>query len=135
MRKITTTFVLMISLLANVQENKDFINESQDEFNARIEWVGKAKYGMLICFGLSAQLGGVWKGEQIEEGYAEWIQASADITPQEYAMLTHTFSPKDFDANFIVETAKKAGNLLLNIGPDGNGKVPEESIKILLDVG
>ena len=30
---------------------------------------------------------------------------------------------------------KKGGNLLLNIGPDGDGKVPEESIQILLKVG
>ena len=29
----------------------------------------------------------------------------------------------------------KGGNLLLNIGPDGNGRVPEESIKILKEVG
>ena len=29
----------------------------------------------------------------------------------------------------------KGGNLLLNIGPDGNGNVPEESVKILLEVG
>ncbi len=29
----------------------------------------------------------------------------------------------------------KGGNLLLNIGPDGTGKVPEESINILLEVG
>ena len=27
------------------------------------------------------------------------------------------------------------GNLLLNVGPDGTGKVPEESIQILLKVG
>ncbi|MEN8228117.1 MAG: alpha-L-fucosidase [Bacteroidota bacterium] len=29
----------------------------------------------------------------------------------------------------------KEGNLLLNIGPDGNGIVPKESVKILLEVG
>jgi alpha-L-fucosidase len=29
----------------------------------------------------------------------------------------------------------KGGNFLLNVGPDGNGIVPEESAKILLDVG
>ncbi len=27
------------------------------------------------------------------------------------------------------------GNLLLNIGPDGNGNVPPKSIEILLEVG
>ena len=29
----------------------------------------------------------------------------------------------------------KGGNLLLNVGPDGNGKIPKESAKILLEVG
>lgn len=29
----------------------------------------------------------------------------------------------------------KGGNLLLNIGPDGNGEVPKESVKILKEVG
>ena len=29
----------------------------------------------------------------------------------------------------------KGGNFLLNIGPDGNGNVPEESVKVLLEVG
>jgi len=29
----------------------------------------------------------------------------------------------------------KGGNFLLNVGPDGNGKVPKESAKILLEVG
>ncbi len=29
----------------------------------------------------------------------------------------------------------KGGNFLLNVGPDGNGKVPKEAIEILLEVG
>ena len=32
-----------------------------------------------------------------------------DIPAQECAMLTHTFNPKDFDADLIVQTAKKGG--------------------------
>jgi alpha-L-fucosidase len=63
---------------------------------------------MFIHFGLYSQLGGVWDGKEID-GLAEWIQAEADIPAQVYAMLTHTFNPKEFDAEFIAETAKKAG--------------------------
>ncbi len=37
--------------------------------------------------------------------------------------------------NKLKDINKKGGNLLLNIGPDGNGNVPEESVKILLEVG
>ncbi len=35
----------------------------------------------------------------------------------------------------LMDINHKEGNLLLNIGPDGNGNVPEESVKILLEVG
>ena len=103
---------LLISLyLTNgliAQEKVDYLNESEDDFEHRMEWFVDAKYGMFIHFGLYSQLGGVWKGKEIAN-YAEWIQAWADIVPQEYAMLTHTFNPKNFDADFIAKTAKAAG--------------------------
>ena len=35
----------------------------------------------------------------------------------------------------MAEIAGKGGNLLLNIGPDGNGDIPEESLSILKTVG
>ena len=35
----------------------------------------------------------------------------------------------------LKEINNNGGNLLLNIGPDGNGKVPQESVDILLEVG
>lgn len=90
------------------QKTTDYVNESEKDFEERLQWFNEAKYGMFIHFGLYSQLGGVWKGKEIEN-YAEWIQAWADIPAQEYAMLTHTFNPKDFDANFIAKTAKAAG--------------------------
>jgi alpha-L-fucosidase len=43
------------------------------------------------------------------------------------------------DANTVYKTLKdinaKGGNFLLNIGPDGNGDVPPESVDILIQVG
>jgi len=36
---------------------------------------------------------------------------------------------------WIVEIASKGGNYLLNIGPDGRGYIPEESVKLLREVG
>ncbi|MCT4603914.1 MAG: alpha-L-fucosidase [Marinifilum sp.] len=99
---------LLITLLTGVQEKKDYLEESETEYEERMQWFIDAKYGMFIHFGLYSQLGGVWKNDTID-GYAEWIQARADIVAQEYTMLTHTFNPKDFDANKIVSLAKKAG--------------------------
>lgn len=106
---IITVFIFFFQFLqAQKTEYKlDFLNESQQEIDERMKWFNDAQYGMFIHFGLYSQLGGEWKGKSID-GYAEWIQSSADIPAQEYAMLTATFNPIDFDADFIANTAKKA---------------------------
>ncbi|WP_343329209.1 alpha-L-fucosidase [Polaribacter staleyi] len=107
MKNILLVFVLLLSTItANCQ--KDYTKESNEDFTERMKWFSDAKYGMFIHFGLYSQLGGEWKGKTINK-YSEWIQAYADISPQEYAMLTHAFNPTEFDADFIVSTAKKAG--------------------------
>jgi len=110
MKKTGLLFILtlMVNAFAISQEKKDYTKESKTEFTQRVKWFKDAKYGMFIHFGLYSQLGGVWKKDTIS-GYAEWIQARADITAQDYAMLTHTFNPKDFDANKIALLAKEAG--------------------------
>ena len=109
MRKIIILLITLLTAVSSHTQTKiDFVNESQNDFKNRMQWFTDAGYGMFIHFGLYSQLGGVWKGNAIE-GYSEWIQSSADIASQEYAMLTHTFNPVDFDAEFIVKTAKEAG--------------------------
>lgn len=35
----------------------------------------------------------------------------------------------------LVECVSKDGNMILNIGPDGNGNIPEEAVKRLTDIG
>ena len=58
--------------------------------------------------------------------------------------LNDTWGYKSYDHNWkslkemlfwITEIASKGGNYLLNIGPDGNGIIPEESVKILKGIG
>lgn len=89
-------------------------SESIEDYTARMQWFVEANYGMFIHFGLYSQLGGVWKGEQVR-GYAEWIQGKANIDRHEYAQLAKTFNPVQFDADFIVRTAKEAGMTYLVI--------------------
>ncbi|WP_299159111.1 alpha-L-fucosidase [uncultured Tenacibaculum sp.] len=107
-----TVYILILSLtfscFSNAQEKKYFSDESIEAFNKRMQWFKEAKYGMFIHFGLYSQLSGVYQNDTIK-GYAEWIQAKSDIAAQDYAMLTHSFNPKDFNANEIVSIAKKAG--------------------------
>lgn len=91
----------------------NFHEEPASEFLERTSWFTDAKYGMFIHFGLYSQLGGVWQGDTLKgrrnAGYSEWIQAHKDISREEYAPLINTFNPQDFDADFIVQTAKDAG--------------------------
>lgn len=110
MKKTTLVLILSLALsvFANAQETKDYSKESDAEYAARMQWFKDARYGMFIHFGLYSQLGGVWENDTTD-WYSEWIQATSDIAAQDYAMLTHTFNPKDFDADEIAKLAKDAG--------------------------
>jgi hypothetical protein len=51
---------------------QDFLNESQDAFDARMQWWRDARFGMFIHWGAYAVPAGVYEGEQIQ-GIGEWI--------------------------------------------------------------
>ena len=106
--------VLLAALPSAFVQAETSEKESLQAYNARMEWFAEAKYGMFIHFGLYSQAGGVWKGKQIKH-YAEWIQGNANIDRDEYAGLAKAFNPVDFDADFIVRTAKEAGMTYLVI--------------------
>jgi alpha-L-fucosidase len=67
------------------------------------------KFGMFIHFGLYSQLGGVWQGRQIDNGYSEQIMANAPIPLEEYAATAKTFNPTKWDPDAVVALAKAAG--------------------------
>ncbi len=52
-----------------------------------------------------------------------------------YSKFDHDFKSVSQLVGLLVETASKGGNLLLNIGPMGDGRVPEESTKGLQGIG
>ncbi len=94
---------------------KDYYHlETKAEQAERLTWFTAAKYGMFIHFGLSSQLGGRWKGNQIK-GYSEWIQAFASIKGKTYSELIKTFNPEKFNAEEIVKAAKESGMTYLVI--------------------
>jgi alpha-L-fucosidase len=76
---------------------------------ATVEQWQDRKFGMFIHFGLYSQLGGMWQGRQIDNGYSEQIMANAPIALDEYAATAKTFNPARFDADAIVALAKAAG--------------------------
>ena len=109
-----TALSLTMTLPSASAEEATLKKESIEDYNTRMQWFAEAQYGMFIHFGLYSQLGGVWQGEQVE-WYAEWIQAKKNIPREEYAKIIKDFNPVKFDADFIVQTAKKAGMTYLVI--------------------
>ncbi len=99
---------------APVNEATALKEESLQDYKARMAWFAEAQYGLFIHFGLYSQLGGQWKGEEVD-WYSEWIQASKDIPREEYAKIIHDFNPVGFDADKIVRAAKEAGMTYLVI--------------------
>lgn len=71
------------------------------------QWQSR-KFGMFIHFGLYSELGGVWKGQRIED-YNEQIRLHAHIAKDEYAAIAKQFNPSKWDPEAIVKLAQDAG--------------------------
>jgi Alpha-L-fucosidase len=52
-----------------------------------------------------------------------------------YAEFDKEFKSPDLIIKKLVECVSKNGNMLLNVGPDAQGRIPDESIKILTEIG
>jgi len=102
-KSLLTSLLLCTQLIAGEPPS-----ESDEAFNDRTKWFTDAKFGLFIHLGLYSQLAGEWKGETVE-WFAEWIQKSAKITPEEYIPLAKTFNPHALNAEDYVLRAKEAG--------------------------
>ena len=52
-----------------------------------------------------------------------------------YAAHDHHYKSAKMIIHMLVECVSKGGNLLLNVGPNAKGEIPEESVQILREVG
>ena len=52
-----------------------------------------------------------------------------------YCATDHYFKDAGMMVQKLVECVSKNGNLLLNVGPDARGNIPEESLEILKGIG
>lgn len=82
--------------------------ETKEEFDARMDWFRKAKFGMFIHWGLYAVPAGEWQGKQ-DHGCVEWIMSNLKIPYSEYQKFRDRFNPVKFDAKRWVQIAKDAG--------------------------
>lgn len=85
-----------------------FLNESQEDFDARMAWWRDAKFGLFIHWGLYAIPAGEYEGKRIP-GIGEWIMQRAPISVAEYEKYAARFNPVKFDAAEWVRIAKDAG--------------------------
>jgi len=91
-----------------VEEPKNYLNETEAETEARMEWWKDARFGMFIHWGLYAVPAGEYKGEQVE-GIGEWIMNSLNIPIAEYEQFAQEFNPTQYNAKEWVRIAKDAG--------------------------
>ena len=107
-RAVVLATAICLQSLAHAKPT--FVEESLENYTARMAWFAEAQYGMFIHWGLYAIPAGEWRGEAMQKmKYSEWIQAAMDIPREDYAELIHRFNPVEFDADLIVRTAKAAG--------------------------
>ena len=52
-----------------------------------------------------------------------------------YCPTDHNFKPAPLLIKKLVECVSKGGNMILNVGPDGDGNIPPESRQILAEIG
>lgn len=72
------------------------------------KWFKKAKYGLMLHFGLYSVLGGVYKGKR-SHNYAEWIQSACAIPNKEMERIAKSFNPIYFDADEWAKFAYDCG--------------------------
>ena len=91
---------------------------------------------------------------RVGNGFGDYLSAGDNQIPTDIntkykiwetpGTLNNTWGYKSYDHDWksfnemlfwVVEIASKGGNYLLNVGPDGNGVIPEESAKVLREIG
>jgi alpha-L-fucosidase len=84
--------------------------------SSRIDWFRDAKFGLFMHFGLPAIPAGVWDGKLMGRNwYAEWIRMQHDwpapggIPREQYDTLIPQLTLENFDADFIIAEAARAG--------------------------
>jgi len=109
MKNLTLAIILILAVLTGHTQVPNYLSEykglyKENPRKANLEWFTDAGFGMFIHYGLYSQLG---KGE--------WVQLRDTIPLNEYAKLKDSFTAAGFDAEFIVQLAKKAGMKYITI--------------------
>ena len=91
----------------NQTPQKDFLNETNEERDARMEWWRNAGFGMFIHWGIYSVPAGVYNGEKPQ--YAVSILDQTNIPKEVYEKYSEEFNPVKFNAEDWVRMAREAG--------------------------
>lgn len=102
--------IILLLLLTNVisAQEKNWMDETKQERDARMNWWRDARFGMFIHWGIYSVPAGVYKGKEIK-GIGEWIMDHANIPVEEYEKFAKEFNPVKFNADEWVQIASDAG--------------------------
>lgn len=106
-------FIMFIALIISTfsckpKQPKDYLNETKEQVDARMQWWHDARFGMFIHWGIYSVPAGVYKGQDVP-GIGEWIMNTAKIPIKEYEQFGKEFNPAKFNALQWVKTARDAG--------------------------
>jgi len=107
MKKISVILLGLIWIMLGCKHQPvNYLEETPEAHNARMEWWREARFGMFIHWGLYSVPAGEWKGQT---HYAEWIRNNAHIPLDTYNLFVKQFNPVNFNAERWVDMAKDAG--------------------------
>ena len=104
--KLFHIILLLVFMLACGQPQQNFLDETKEDKEKRMEWWKDARFGMFIHWGLYSIPAGEWKEET---NHAEWIRTTAQIPLQEYDQFAGQFNPEKYNPAAWVQIAKQAG--------------------------
>lgn len=102
--------IILLLLLTNLlpAQEKNWLDESKQERDKRMEWWRDARFGIFIHWGIYSVPAGVYKGKKIK-GIGEWIMDHANIPVEEYEKFAKEFNPVKYNADEWVQIASDAG--------------------------
>ncbi len=106
MKRLLPLFLIFLFSFGYSQKN--FLTETKEEKDSRMQWWRDATFGMFIHWGVYSVPAGEYKGKEVK-GIGEWIMETAKIPIPEYEEYARQFDPQKFNAKEWVRIAKEAG--------------------------
>ena len=108
-QKILIAITLILASTCLNAQQKNYLEESASEKEARMAWWNEAKFGMFIHWGPYAVPAGNYRGVETTRKIGEWIMNDLNIPIHEYEKFAYHFNPVNYDAEKWVQMAKNAG--------------------------